>query len=103
MPVAFYSGILCLLITFFMMFDRIPFSTAEEVRQERDKMIMASTSMGLWFLFQFFLLLYSAADINEEFVVHREILKQNKDLLQDILMFKEYYFADKLIPDIVKN
>lgn len=103
MPVAFYLAVACLMVAFFMLVDKVPFSTAEEVDQERKKMIIASVSMSLYFFLQFFWLLYSASYINEEFVRHREILKLNKDLLQDILMFKEFYFADKLNPHLIKT
>ena len=90
MPVAFYLAVSCLLIAFFMIVDKIPYSNADDVYQGRVKMVIASISMSLYFFVQFFWLLYSASYINEEFKRHREILKINKDLLQDIMMFKEF-------------
>jgi hypothetical protein len=32
-----------------------------------------------------------------------EILNDNKDLLMDILLFKEFYFADQLNPQLIPD
>lgn len=103
MPVAFYLAITCLMVAFFMIVDKVPFSNDDDTTQERKKMVAASVLMSIYFFVQFFWLLYSASYINEEFTRHREILKLNKDLLQDILMFKEFYFAEKLNPHLIQT
>lgn len=103
MPVAFYLAMGCLLVAFLMMVNLIPFSTSDDAIIEKKKVVIASVSMSLYFFVQFFWLLYSASYINDEFSRHREILKGNKDLLQDILMFKEFYFANHLNPHLIES
>ena len=45
-------------------------------------------------------LLHTAANVNSHFVVHNTILKDNKEIYQDILDYKEFYFKDSLKPDL---
>jgi hypothetical protein len=44
----------------------------------------------------FFGLLYQGAGINFEFDEHLQIMKKNKQLLNDLIFFKEFYFEEHI-------
>lgn len=101
MPVIFFIGIFSLVSLFVILADFIPFGNSMVTEIELKKLKVGFAGAAVYFLFLFFLLLYSAAYINEQFEVHKEILQNNKDLLQDILIFKEFYFAKQLNPELI--
>ena len=45
-------------------------------------------------------LLHTAANVNSHFVVHITILKENKEIYQDIIDYKNFYFRENLKPDL---
>jgi hypothetical protein len=53
--------------------------------------------------FFFFSLLYLGAGINDQFSVHVETLKKNKQIFNDLIFFKEFYFADHDDSQIEEN
>jgi hypothetical protein len=103
MPVVFLISITCLVSIFVILADFIPFGNSESTKTELKKMLVGLSGAAAYFLTLFFSLLYSAALINEQFDIHKEILQNNKDLLQDISMFKEFYFAKELNPELIPN
>ena len=46
--------------------------------------------------FLFFGLLYQGSGINNEFEKHIKILRKNKQLYNDLVFFKEYYFGEHI-------
>jgi hypothetical protein len=81
----------------------IDFGKSQYTYLEKTKLVPQLSITALFFFFQFFWMLYKAAHINKQFEVHMEILNDNKDLLMDILLFKEFYFAEELNPHLIPD
>ena len=96
MPVAFYTAAACLLLIFFILINFLTFGTTENDIIEKNKMIVVLGVTALYFLVLFFWMLYSSAHVNEQFDLHKKILKVNKDLIQDIEIFRDFYFKEYL-------
>ncbi len=55
------------------------------------KFFLAMNSFIMFFIF--FGLLYQGAGINIEFDEHSKILKKNRQIYNDLVFFKEFYFS----------
>lgn len=101
MPVIFQLGLTCMFFLFLILSQIVPLGSSEDAQVEKKKLIIGLTC-GIGYLFGLlFWMLYSAAQINKQFELHMQILKLNKDLLDDIFIFKEYYFAEKMNPELI--
>jgi hypothetical protein len=101
MPVIFQLGFMCMIFLFIVVSNIIPLGNSNSALIEKNKLSIG-LACGIGYLFGLlFWMLYNAAHINRQFDKHSEILKNNKDLLEDILNFKEFYFADHINPEIV--
>lgn len=88
MPVIFTAGIFNLLVAAFFFFYNV--TDNEELKQEIQKVqifMILSFITSYYILFDMF---YTAADINEEFERHIEIMKSNKQLYKDLLFLKNF-------------
>jgi hypothetical protein len=101
MHVVFGLGVICLFALFLIVSKIVDMGDSEDTKKELTKLTIGLTSGSLYFMVISFYMLYQAAFINEQFEVHKEIMKNNQELLEDILMFKEFYFAKQLNPHLI--
>jgi hypothetical protein len=96
LPVMFSMGIISITFTFLLLSGIVTTGSGKMGQEEFMKLIYAFSSNSIFYMTQFFWLLYSASSVNEEFKNHIEIMEGNKTLLNDMLYFKEFYFADHI-------
>lgn len=94
-PVLFILGILSF-IGFFVMLvvSTNSFGESAQVEVAKTRLLLLLNSLVMFYLF--FGLLYQGAGINFEFSEHQQILRKNKQIFNDLIFFKEFYFGEHI-------
>ena len=94
LPVVFFMGFISYIAAFVLLIFN--FDVDQRLSDEIMKMRMFLSLNTFVMFFLFFGLLYQGSGINKEFEEHLRILKKNKQLYNDLVFFKEYYFGEHI-------
>ena len=93
-PVVFFMGLVSFIAAFVLLI--FEFDVEQKLWDEIVKMRMFLSLNTTLMFFLFFGLLYQGSGINMEFEEHIKILRKNKQLYNDLVFFKEYYFGEHI-------
>ena len=100
-PVLFLIGMMNLTASFIFFVTKFNLSGYILIEISKMRYLFAMNTILMFFFF--FSLLYLGAGINDQFSVHVETLKKNKQIFNDLIFFKEFYFADHDDSQIEEN
>lgn len=90
LPFIFLVAMVSLLGAFIFLVLNIEFEETLMLEVSKMKFFLAMNAFVMFFFF--FGLLYQGSGINVEFSEHSKILKKNRQIYNDLIFFKEFYF-----------
>ena len=94
LPVIFTIGVLSLITSFVLFVVNFGYVGDQKVEQNKSKFLLGLNCFVMFYFF--FGLLYQGAGINVEFAEHEKILKRVRQVVNDLIFFKDFYFAEHL-------